>query len=140
MLLLVVAVLLSNNGFQNLSTGLGAKPKEAVEFSEGFNDSAAKDSRGGEVGFVPQPTKSSGFEIMKEEDKWEDAPSATSSIQPGVALSPYPPYSLIDVTGLESGAIALDPSTIPIDPETGKQYVNEEGFPDYTKAKGFRVP
>jgi hypothetical protein len=31
--------------------------------------------------------------------------------KPGRVISPYPPYKELDITGLESGSLALDPTT-----------------------------
>lgn len=50
----------------------------------------------------------------------------------GQVISPFKPHNVIDVRGINSGQYARDPSTAPIDPDTGK--------PDLTKAKIFEVP
>jgi hypothetical protein len=31
--------------------------------------------------------------------------------KPGRVISPYPPYKELDITGLDSGSLALDPTT-----------------------------
>lgn len=68
-------------------------------------------------------------------------PMATPSIKPNTVISPYPPYNVLDTTGASSGDKLCDPSTIPIDPATGKQYVNPAtGLPDVKRGKYFIVP
>lgn len=68
-------------------------------------------------------------------------PMATPSIKPNTVISPYAPYNVLDTTGAKSGDKLCDPSTIPIDPATGKQYVNPDtGLPDVKRGKYFIVP
>ena len=67
-------------------------------------------------------------------------PYASHAIQAGNVVSPYPPYNVLNVAGLESGSVAADPTTIPLDPETGKPRANVYGMPDLIQAKWFRVP
>lgn len=68
-------------------------------------------------------------------------PVATAGITPNTAISPYPPYNVLDITGYKSGAKVCDPSTIPIDPATGKQYINPNtGEYDVKRGKYFLVP
>lgn len=40
-----------------------------------------------------------------------DFPTATATKDPGVVLSPYPPYDLLDVKGMAPGSLAKDPAT-----------------------------
>ncbi len=47
-------------------------------------------------------------------------------------ISPYKPYNPIVAKGFRSGQVAGDPSTIKIDPKTGKQ--------DLSTMKIFRIP
>lgn len=84
--------------------------------------------------------KSKSFERKVVDEAASAFPMATSSIKPNTVISPYPPYSILDTTGMESDDELIDPSTIPIDPETGKQMKNKDGTPDLSKAKRFRVP
>ena len=46
-------------------------------------------------------------------DSWRGAnyPVARSGARAGHVISPYPPYNIIDVTGMPSGSLVLDPST-----------------------------
>lgn len=68
-------------------------------------------------------------------------PLATAGITPNTAISPYPPYNVLNIEGYKSGQKVCDPSTIPIDPATGRQYVNPStGLPDVKKGKYFLVP
>ncbi len=68
-------------------------------------------------------------------------PVATPSIKPNTVISPYPPYNVLDTTGAKSGDKLCDPSTIPIDPATGKQYTDPRtGLPDVKRGKYFIVP
>ncbi|MGJ8726081.1 MAG: hypothetical protein ACSHYB_16110 [Roseibacillus sp.] len=68
-------------------------------------------------------------------------PMATPSIKANTVISPYPPYNVLDTTGASSGDKLCDPSTIPVDPSTGKQYVNPStGQPDVKRGKYFIVP
>lgn len=43
--------------------------------------------------------------------KTTDFPKASKTKKEGVVLSPYPPYDLLDVNGLDSGSLAKDPKT-----------------------------
>jgi hypothetical protein len=43
--------------------------------------------------------------------KSSDFPPATKTKKEGFVLSPYPPYDMLDVTGLGSGSLAKDPKT-----------------------------
>ena len=52
--------------------------------------------------------------------------------KPGIVISPYKPYNLIDVKHLKPGNAAYDPTTAQIDPKTGK--------PDISTAKIFIIP
>jgi hypothetical protein len=45
--------------------------------------------------------------------------------KPGQVISPYKPHNVIDVRGYRSGQLARDPSTAPIDKETGKSDINQ---------------
>jgi hypothetical protein len=38
-------------------------------------------------------------------------PRGGKTSKPGRVTSPYPPYKELDVTGLDSGSLALDPTT-----------------------------
>lgn len=68
-------------------------------------------------------------------------PTATPSIKANTVISPYPPYNVLDTTGASSGDKLCDPSTIPIDPATGKPYINPDtGLPDVKRGKYFIVP
>lgn len=49
----------------------------------------------------PQPTA----------PKRTDYPTATKTAKPNQVLSPYAPYNVIDVSGIQSGKLAKDPST-----------------------------
>jgi hypothetical protein len=40
-----------------------------------------------------------------------DYPYAEKTRTPGEVISPYPPYNVMDVRGLRSGSLALDPSS-----------------------------
>ncbi|MDP0491547.1 MAG: hypothetical protein Q7Q71_10890 [Verrucomicrobiota bacterium JB023] len=66
--------------------------------------------------------------------------TATPGVKPNTVISPYAPYNVINVEGFKSGQKAYDTSTIPIDPATGKPYVDASGQPDKSKAKIFIVP
>lgn len=68
-------------------------------------------------------------------------PVATAGITPNTAISPYAPYNVLDITGYKAGDKVCDPSTIPVDPTTGKQYINPTtGRLDVKKGKYFLVP
>ena len=68
-------------------------------------------------------------------------PMATPSIKADTVISPYPPYNVLSTIGASSGDKLCDPSTIPIDPSTGKQYVNAStGQLDVKRGKYFIVP
>jgi len=66
---------------------------------------------------TPQPT------TRRSESTPKEFPTTTSSgasgsflkgkktAKPGRVISPYPPYKELDITGLESGSLALDPTT-----------------------------
>jgi hypothetical protein len=56
----------------------------------------------------PEPTKPKQNEPTAPQD---DTPMGTKGSRPGRAKSPYPPYNELDVGGLESGSMALDPTT-----------------------------
>ena len=114
------------------------------EQSENFaskSENAKSKNQGVEKTLVSQKeSKSASFERMAADEAKSPFPTATPSIDPNVVLSPFPPYNLIDVTGAESGDDLYDPSTIPIDPDTGKPMRNQDGSFDVSKAKRFRVP
>ncbi len=40
-----------------------------------------------------------------------DFPTATATKDPGIVLSPYPPYDTLDVKGMAPGSLAKDPAT-----------------------------
>lgn len=68
-------------------------------------------------------------------------PSAIPSQQANTVISPYPPYNVLDTGGAASGTKLCDPSTIPIDPATGKSYIDPNtGLPDVKRGKYFLVP
>lgn len=68
-------------------------------------------------------------------------PMARPALKPGTVISPYPPYNVLNVEGAASGTRLCDPSTIPIDPSTGRQYINPAtGQPDVKRGKYFIVP
>ena len=47
----------------------------------------------------------------KQQPKVTDFKKATKTDKEGIVLSPYPPYDLLDITGLKSGSLAKDPKT-----------------------------
>ena len=68
-------------------------------------------------------------------------PTATPSIEPNTVISPYAPYNVLTTIGASSGDKMCDPSTIPIDPATGKQYIDPNtGQLDVKRGKYFLVP
>lgn len=68
-------------------------------------------------------------------------PLAMPGVKSNTVISPYPPFNVLDTTGAKKGDKLCDPSTIPIDPATGKQYVNPAtGQPDVKRGKYFIVP
>ena len=72
---------------------------------------------------APPPTQAPT--TRRSETTPKEFPSTTSSssgasgsflkgkktAKPGRVISPYPPYKELDITGLESGSLALDPTT-----------------------------
>lgn len=68
-------------------------------------------------------------------------PVALQGVSPNTVISPFPPYNPLDVTGYKSGQKVCDPSTIPINPATGEQYIDPAtGEPDVRRGKYFLVP
>ena len=67
-------------------------------------------------------------------------PSGNVAKRKDAVISPYQPYNALFINGLESGELAYDSTTIPIDPATGNQLVAEDGSLDVTRAKILRVP
>lgn len=69
------------------------------------------------------------------------SPLARRGLEPGTVISPHPPYNILDVSEYQSGQKVCDPSTIPIDPTTGKQYIDPRtGVLDVSRGKSFIVP
>ncbi len=85
-----------------------------------------------------QPQPPSQPKIRATSNKY---PVATEGRQANTVISPYPPYNTIDIEGFKSGDKLCDPSTIPIDPATGKQYLDPTtGREDVKRGKYFIVP
>ncbi len=72
----------------------------------------------------PKPASSPPPTTRRSESAPKEFPSTTASsgasgsflkgkktAKPGRVISPYPPYKELDITGLESGSLALDPTT-----------------------------
>lgn len=57
-----------------------------------------------------QQPESEPAETDNGEDEEKSYPVARPSDEPGRVVSPYPPYNTLDVKGLESGSLALDPT------------------------------
>lgn len=70
-------------------------------------------------------------EVSKQKNKSYFFPNAFHH-KPGLVISPYKPFNIVNVKHLKPGNLAYDPSTAAVDPKTGKK--------DYTNAKIFRVP
>lgn len=67
---------------------------------------------------APPPVTTRRSETTPREQFPETTASSSSSFlkgrktaKPGRVISPYPPYKELDITGLESGSLALDPTT-----------------------------
>ncbi|MBK1832950.1 hypothetical protein [Roseibacillus ishigakijimensis] len=102
------------------------------------NNSSASQSRPGYQPPAPSPATS---ENRPAQTSSGEIPVAMSSLKPNTVISPYPPYNVLDTTGASSGDKLCDPSTIPIDPATGKPYVDPAtGLPDVKRGKYFIVP
>ncbi len=66
---------------------------------------------------TPPPTTTRRSETTPKEQPTASSSSSGSFLKgkktakPGRVISPYPPYKELDITGLESGSLALDPTT-----------------------------
>ena len=68
---------------------------------------------------APPPTTTTRRSASAPKEQPSTASSSTSgsflkgrkTSKPGRVISPYPPYKELDITGLESGSLALDPTT-----------------------------
>lgn len=67
---------------------------------------------------TPPPTTTRRSETTSREEPAVTSKSSSGSFlkgkktaKPGRVISPYPPYKELDITGLESGSLALDPTT-----------------------------
>lgn len=91
----------------------------------------------------PQPSYSPPAETYSPPARSSSGsyPEALQGTTPNTVISPYPPYNPLDVTGYKSGEKVCDPSTIPINPATGKQFIDPStGQPDVRRGKYFLVP
>lgn len=87
---------------------------------------------------TPTPTPSTTSPSRTSSGEY---PLAMPGVKANTVISPYPPFNVLDTTGAKKGDKLCDPSTIPIDPATGKQYVNPStGLPDVKRGKYFIVP
>jgi len=81
---------------------------------------------------VAGPAAHSTAQTTGDPDK--EYPVATPTEQDGIVISPYPPGRLLDVSGLEAGSLALDPSVekifrIPYSQPSSRSYEDYLGNP-----------
>jgi hypothetical protein len=95
--------------------------------------------------YSPSPNNSPAREIPSRPTppppQNQNYPQALPGVNANTVVSPYPPYNSLDGTGYRSGQKVCDPSTIPINPATGNQYIDPAtGQPDVSRGKYFIVP